>query len=206
MTPSRRTDADPPEVTLLTCVPHGRFEIGPQSADGRGGIILHQAQADRLVSHLTGCPLRVYLSLAVRPWAGEGGLAAVRLTCRTGARVVAVREFDRPRGFTFVHRYRGWHEPLTIYDCVAELELGLRYAGLVSVEVAVKLSADDDFLPAAGRGWCHFTDEELGDTAPMAAWRYALGRPFLFASLGRPNRLYRLTRRVRGLLGRGARR
>ena len=190
----------PPEVTLLACVPHGRLEIGPQSVGGRGGLTLHQATADRLVSHLNGCPLRAFVQVAVtaRPAVEGDALEAVRLTCRTGRRVVAVAELTEPGGGSCTHRYRDRHDPLTIYNFAAELEIGPRYAGLVAIEVELKLASRPDFLPAAGRGWCHVTDEPLGNRVPLPDWRYRLLRPFLAASAGRPNRLYRLLRRVRG--------
>ena len=196
--------AAPPEVTLLTCVPHGRLEVGPQSADRRGGVVLHQATPDRLVSGLDGCPLRLFMAVAVRPAADGDALDAVRLTARTGrrGRVAAVCEEREPFASAFTHRYRGYHEPLAIHQFAAELTLGLRYAGLVGIDAEVKLKSRDDFLPAVGRGWCHVTDEGFGDLDPLPAWRYRLTRPFLSATLAAPNRLYRLARRARTLVER----
>ena len=189
--------APPPAVTLLACTPYGRLEAGPWSADRRGGVVLHQAASDRFVSRLDGCPLRVFVAVAVRPAVEGDALRAVRLTARTGRRVVGLYEEGRPRGSCFLHRYRGRHEPLAVLHFAAEMTLGPRYPGLVSVEVAVKLGSRGDFLPAAGRGWCHLTDEGFGDLAPLPAWRYRLVRPFLAASTARPNRLSRAVRRVR---------
>lgn len=141
------------------------------------------------------------VAVAVRPAAEGDALDAVRLTARTGRRVVAVCEEDRPHGTAFLHRYRGRHEPLVICQFAVELTLGLRYPGLVSIEAAVKLNSRGEFLPAAGRGWGHVTDEGLGDLDPLPAWRYRLTRPFLAASTDRPNRLYRAVRRMRDLWG-----
>ncbi|MEM6365394.1 MAG: hypothetical protein AAF745_13290 [Planctomycetota bacterium] len=156
-------------LTLMSAVPHKRFDFAPSCEDGRGGWTFSQFGSDRYVANPAQHAIRLGLAIWVSPHVPNDYVCSTTLTATFADEVIGVDTLDWRCPNTWGYHHRDG----SVYEWLQEVDTPIVDSGLITISLAVKLHSQPDTLQVAGSAMVHTTlrdtSESLVDADKYAA-------------------------------------
>ncbi|MEM1069874.1 MAG: hypothetical protein AAGI63_13320, partial [Planctomycetota bacterium] len=146
-------------MTLMSAVPHKRFDYAPACRDGRGGWTFSQFGADRYVAKPERHAIRLGLAIWVVPSIAEDYIEQSTLTARFDDAVIGRNTLD----WHLPNKGGAHHVDGSVYEWLQDVDTPIGQSGLITISITVRLHSQRAEQSVDGCALVHTTIRDTND-------------------------------------------